>query len=268
MTASALINPLLNMLDRFLVGAVQGASAVTYYSIPYQFATKFSILPDSLTCTLFPRLAMYDRKRADAVAGRVLSGMAALTAPVAILGVLVVRPFLRLWLGASVAQQSSRPGEILLAGVWIMGLASVASTLLQAQGHPDLTVKVRAAQVLPFMAVLWAGLRLGGVQGAASAWTLRVAVDAALLFWVAGVSRRIVASLLVPSATVMAAVFVAGLGQGILPHAIFALVLLPIACWWMFRAVPDIIQRLAGHFRAARGGRVRSGETTPVSSSP
>ena len=52
------ITPVLDTLDRFLIGATLGASAVTYYTIPYSMATRVNVLlPGALARTIFPLLS-------------------------------------------------------------------------------------------------------------------------------------------------------------------------------------------------------------------
>jgi O-antigen/teichoic acid export membrane protein len=66
----------------------------------------------------------------------------------------------------------------------------VAFTLLQSQGRPDVTGKLHAIEVLPFLAILWILTTTFGINGAAIAWSLRCAVDAFAMFWAAGIPRR------------------------------------------------------------------------------
>ena len=71
-------------------------------------------------------------------------------------------------------------------------MAFVAYTLLQSQGRPDLTGKLHFAEVAPFLGILWLLTSTFGINGAATAWTLRSVLDALAMFWAAGISRRIV----------------------------------------------------------------------------
>ena len=46
------------VLDRFVIGAMVGANAVTYYTVPFQLAERSTVLPAALTSALFPRFAL------------------------------------------------------------------------------------------------------------------------------------------------------------------------------------------------------------------
>jgi O-antigen/teichoic acid export membrane protein len=101
----------------------------------------------------------------------------------------VLHIFMRYWVGADFASRAAPVGVILLAGVWINGLAIIPFEHLQAIDRPDLTAKFHAIEVLPFLGILWVGLHTFGLVGAAWAWTLRVTVDALLLIFVAGQTK-------------------------------------------------------------------------------
>jgi O-antigen/teichoic acid export membrane protein len=258
LTLSSLVNPFLTILDRFVIGAVRGATAVTYYTIPNQFATKFSILPGSVTRTLFPRLAMNEETSND-LAQRAVVAVAAVTMPLASIGILAIAPFFQLWLGPATARLSSGAGEIMILGVWFNGIASIPFTLLLAQGRPASVAKIHAAQVVPFIAVLWLGLRLGGVEGAALAWTLRGGIDALLFFWMTGVPRKQMLALAQPTALLILSIVGArAAGESLLFHALAAATVIPLTCLWAMRAVPDKFRQYVDTVSAALKVRIRS----------
>jgi O-antigen/teichoic acid export membrane protein len=55
-------------------------------------------------------------------------------------------------------------------------------TLLQALGRPDLTARFHLIELPVYVLVLWSMIRTFGIEGAAIAWLIRVALDALLLF--------------------------------------------------------------------------------------
>ena len=117
-------------------------------------------------------------------------GYAAVCAP----GIIFAAVFFRYWIGADFALVAAPVAQILFIGVWFTGLAFLAYTLIQSQGRPDLTGKLHAVEVLPFLGILWVLTANFGINGAAMAWTLRCVVDGLAMFWAAGLSRRDVAS--------------------------------------------------------------------------
>ena len=58
MTVSKIIvAPMIIYLDRFLIGAIISAVAITYYITPYEVVTKLLLIPGALTGVLFPAFA-------------------------------------------------------------------------------------------------------------------------------------------------------------------------------------------------------------------
>jgi O-antigen/teichoic acid export membrane protein len=94
---------------------------------------------------------------------------------------------LSLWVGPSFAAHSTGALRWLAIGTFVNGLAQVPYALVQAAHRPDLTAKFHVAEVpLYLLTLLWL-LPHYGVEGAAIAWTLRAAVDAAALMGAAAV---------------------------------------------------------------------------------
>ncbi|MGC9217346.1 oligosaccharide flippase family protein, partial [Acidithiobacillus sp.] len=184
-TVTGLVGPLLTVFDRFIIGAKIGMVAVTAYTVPYNLVMYLSILPGSLQTALFPRFAMVDSAEAKALAARAVLAIAAIMTPLVVLGLLLIKPFLFFWIGASLAEKAAPVGQILLLGIWINTLAFIPFTYLQGRGRPDLPAKFHVLELLPYAGILWILIDLLGVPGAAWAWDLRVLADAVLLFWAA-----------------------------------------------------------------------------------
>jgi len=184
-TVTGLVGPLLAVFDRFVIGAKVGMVAVTAYTVPYNLVTRLSILPGSLQTALFPRFAMVNPAEAKALAARAVLSISAIMTPIVVLGLLVIKPFLIFWIGATLAETASPVGQILLLGIWINSLAIIPFTYLQGSGRPDLPAKFHVVELFPYAGILWVLIDQYGVPGAAWAWDLRVLMDTLLLFWAA-----------------------------------------------------------------------------------
>ncbi len=184
-TLTGLISPILTAVDRVLIGSVLGATAVTRYTIPFALVSRVQVLSSSLARTTFPRFSRLDSDDAAYVSRQSLIALTAVMTVLTVIGAVTLEPFLRIWIGGSLATHSAPIGEILLIGVWINSLAVIPYAFLQARGRPDLPAKFHVLEVAPYIGGLVLALHLGGVRGAAWAWTGRAAVDAVLLFWAA-----------------------------------------------------------------------------------
>ena len=118
-TVSGIVGPILTSLDRFVIGIVQGAQAVTYYAIPYNFAFKLLIIPSSLQRALFPRFSAQRPSDAQEMAGRAVLALAGMLTPIVVVTILLTQPFFHLWVGPLVAARCTRPAELIstMAGV-------------------------------------------------------------------------------------------------------------------------------------------------------
>ena len=198
-TVSGLIGPLLVVSDQFVIGAVAGVAAVTYYSIPFNLAIRVTILPGSLAAALFPRLAATDDSSGQRLAAEAVRILSVVLTPLIIAGLIMMEPFLAWWLDLDFAGNSATVGEILLIGFWANCLAYIPATKLQAEGRPDLVAKCHLSELLPYFVLLYFCLLQWGIVGAAIAWTVRVSVDCVLLFALSGERLHILRSLLLPA---------------------------------------------------------------------
>jgi len=98
---------------------------------------------------------------------------------------LFAEEILQIWLGADFVSESTASLQILALGVLINSLSYAPFALLQGLGRPDLPAKFHMIELPAYIIVVWILISNFGISGAAGAWTLRVALDALLLFWAA-----------------------------------------------------------------------------------
>jgi O-antigen/teichoic acid export membrane protein len=210
---TASIGPLLTILDRLVIGAISGARAVTVYTVPFNLVSRVGIVPLSFARTLFPRLSLLPSDSAKLVHRQAIVGMLAIITPLLVVGMFLLEPFLRIWIGATLAPAATRVGQIVLLGVFANAVAAVPYTYLLARGRPDLPAKFHLLELLPYFVLLWVGLRYAGIEGAAWATTARMCVDAALLCGAATLPRSVVGAVglaSIPVALAYSVVAVAG----------------------------------------------------------
>ncbi|HUK46113.1 MAG TPA: flippase [Terriglobales bacterium] len=187
-TISNLSSPLMVYFDRFLIASVLSISVVAYYTAPFDAVTKLWLIPAALAGVLFPAfseaLAVENRERAISLYERSIASTLALLFPVILGIVLFAHEGLLLWLGPNFANRSTVLLQILAIGVFTNSLANMPYALLQAWGRPDITAKLHLVEIPCYFALLYWGIRTHGIEGAALAWTIRLSVEAAVLFFV------------------------------------------------------------------------------------
>jgi O-antigen/teichoic acid export membrane protein len=186
MTISNLIGPLMVTLDRFIIGSLISISAVTYYVTPYELATKMTVLVNPIVRVLFPAFSMnagindnYSHKLLD----ESVKIMAYMLFPLVLLIVIFSKTILDLWLGSDMANNCERVLQIISIGVYINIIGQLLFTYVQGIGRSDLTAKNHMLELPIYMIIIFVLVEKYGIQGAAVAWLLRVALDCTFLFY-------------------------------------------------------------------------------------
>jgi O-antigen/teichoic acid export membrane protein len=183
---SNFVAPLLSYADRFVIGSVLGMASVSYYTAPNEAITKASLLPGTLLVTLFPALASLDasgaRNRVRELCARAIKSLLLLMTPILLVVSVFARQILQLWLGSDFATRSTSVLQIFCVGVLVNAISFVPFYLLQGLGRPDITAKIHMFELPVYAIALAILLPRMGLAGAALAWTLRLTLDASLLF--------------------------------------------------------------------------------------
>lgn len=180
------VGPVLMYLDRLAIGALLSMAALTAYTAPFELVTHLTVIPMSMASTLFPAFSTLSGRgelgRLREYSARAVKILLATQGPMVLAVIVLSHEILQRWLGPEMARQSTLTLQILAVGVLANSLAHVPLAAVQAQGRPDLSALFHVIE-LPVHAVLaWLFVSLWGIPGAALAWTVRVTLDAALLF--------------------------------------------------------------------------------------
>ena len=246
-SVSNLLGPILDSVDRLLIGSVLGPQAVAYYQVPFNLAIRIRVLPGAISGTLFPRMSSLDRQSALALASRALSGLAAALTPMIVFGMFLMQPFLTVWVGPDFALKAAPVGTVILVGVWFNALAHIPFSHVHAIGRPNVVACNHAAEIVPYIACLWGAIHSFGLIGAAFAWSARVAIDFALVFWAAGYRTGLARQLAGQGAIIVCAYAVTLLFPW-RSYAYFTAwwICTSVAIVWVLRNEPALRARLAG----------------------
>jgi len=183
---SNVVGPILTYFERFVLAAVAGVGSVAYFAAPYEAIARLLIVPASLAGGLFPVVSapVTDGRRAEVerLLGRSVRSLWLVLGAPALVVVLFAGPLLRLWLGPEYAAQGATSLSILAVGVVILGVLHVPSIFLLGQGRADLPAIFGLIELPIYIVLAWWCVKAYGVTGAALAWTIRVTLDAVLLF--------------------------------------------------------------------------------------
>ena len=206
---TGMAGPLLDTIDRFLIGVFLGPQAVTHYTVPMQLVSKTKIIPSSLSRALFPKFAAGSHLDAYSLALNALHMLTMVMTPLIVCGIVLLRPFMQYWVGDDIAAISAPLGEIFFFGVWVNSLAHIPYFLLQGKGRPDIVAKLHVAEIVPFLCLLWGLMHLWGIYGAIVAWTIRVMLEAGLLFSLSSMPKTALRTISGPAIMIIIAIITA-----------------------------------------------------------
>lgn len=181
---SSLLGPLLVQADRFLIGALMSAAAVTAYVVPYELAVQSLVLAGAVTSVAFPLISNMlarDAHAAHLLFARWLMRLAAVMAPAMAALAWLMPDLLRLWLDGKMGPESVRAGQILCGGVFCNSIGAMYFSLLHAHGKTRQTGLLHLCELPLYLVLLYLLIGSHGVVGAALAWSLRTGVDALAL---------------------------------------------------------------------------------------
>ncbi len=241
MTVSNIVSPMMVYVDRFLIGSILSIVAVAYYATPYEIATKLLIVPGALVGVLFPAFStamVADLRRGAMLYHRATKYVGLFLFPSVFALILFGHNLLQIWLGHEFAVHSTRVLQILSIGVFANALATVPFALIQGIGRADITGKLHLIELPFYLAAVWLLTKHLGIEGTAIAWTIRVMVDAALLFCAAGrfVDRSVQFRSIVAALTGLATAFAFALIEMSLLEksfvSVFVLLLFAASAWF------------------------------------
>ncbi len=93
---------------------------------------------------------------------------------------LVAYPFLSIWLGGDFPNRSTVIIVILSLGVFSNSMAYVAYMIVQSQGRSDIHGKLYLFELPFYLLAFYVFTLKWGIAGAATAWSLRLVIDAIL----------------------------------------------------------------------------------------
>jgi len=187
MTVSNLAGPLIIYLDRFLIGILISAEAITYYATPYEVMTKLLLIPAAIIGVLFPAFsATYhsDRTFSEKLFNRGVKYSFVIIFPIVLLIMFFTPEGLNIWLGKNFVIESSFVLRILCVGVLVNSLAHLPFSLLQGIGRPDIVGKLQLFELPVFVSLLFIVTKNYGINGVAIVWLFRIIIDAVILFFI------------------------------------------------------------------------------------
>ena len=235
-TVSGVVGPILSGMERLLIGTLIGASAVTFYAVPYSLISPVTVLAGSLGAALFPLFAACSGERNRYLEARAAGVVLAVVTPLLVALAFIIQPFLGIWIDADFSREAGMVPQILILGFWANSIAIIAHSRLQGSGQPRAVALIHLAEILPYLLLLFVLVAEFGIVGAAIAWAARVIADALLLGGRSGLLSGFGAKLWIPFVIVLLSVFLAlALAANPWAMGIVGCIMMTMAVWWAWR---------------------------------
>lgn len=186
-TVSNVIYPLLGQLDRWFIGSLISAAAVTSYVVPFDLIGQSLTIVGAVTTVAFPNIAsriQNDSVNAFAKFRQMLLIMTVLMAIVTVTIFAALPYILPIWLGTDFPIIGIEVGQTLALGLVPFTVGSMYVVMIHAHNRVDINAKSHIIQVMVFLPSIYWSIVHFGLIGAAWCWVARNIVDAALtIIW-------------------------------------------------------------------------------------
>ncbi len=232
-TITNIVGPILQYLDRFLIGAILTVGVLAYYTAPFDVISRLWIIPLSLVMTIFPAFSTLGLTRIKKLRFffiRATKYIFLLVTPIILVLILFAHEILSVWLGNDFARNSTLIFRILSLGVLISSLTHLALALFQGIGRPEITAKIQLL-LLPVSVLLTFFLIYKiGILGAAISWTI-CRTGGVLMSWrVAWKIIRLDRATLIKNGIVAEFIWFAAFASLLAPTMLFINILTKILC--------------------------------------
>lgn len=185
MTSDA-AGPIMVYADRLMIAGGLSVAAVGLYSAPYAGVTKLSIVPISLSAILFSELSSYTAlqrgKEAITLVTRSAKYLSVLFLPFVVFLAVYGNSLLRIWLGATFAEDADGLIAVLSLGVFFNAMAHIPYATLRALGRPRATAVIHILEIPIYIFALWLIIPKFGLLGVATIWSIRMAFECIVFY--------------------------------------------------------------------------------------
>jgi O-antigen/teichoic acid export membrane protein len=177
---SNVATPVLVYADRFIIGAMLSMAAVAWYATPLEIVARLAIIPAAVASVLFPEMTgdwLREPERVQRLLARGIQATFAAVVPATLVVVAFAGEGLRLWLGGEFAAHGALVLQSLAIGTMALSVCWMPFFLIQAADRPDVTARIRAAEVPLFILVMLIATHCWGLRGAAIARGITFGLD-------------------------------------------------------------------------------------------
>ncbi len=187
-TIANIIGPIILYSDRFFIGSMISAAAITFYVTPYEIATKLMLIPSALVGVLFPVFSAGFINNPELSKKLLLRGIkfiCLIVFPAVFLMVIFSYEGIEIWLGEGFAQKSSIILKFLSIGILMNSFSLVPNNFFQGIGKPHIPTIINLIELPIYLATMWLSIKYYSLNGAAAAYMSLAFIDTTIMYIVA-----------------------------------------------------------------------------------
>ena len=180
MTVSNLTVPLMQHIDRFIIGMIRHVAEVAFFATPAEMTVRMLVIARARVNVLFPEFVAgftNKKKEVSLLFARSANSLLMIIFPFFWVVIIFAPEILRIWLGGDFAVKSTPVMVILSLGVMVHSVAMVSWFYVQGVGRPDLPALIHLCQLPLYIGVTSLLCLKWGIIGSSVAWTVRTVVD-------------------------------------------------------------------------------------------
>ena len=182
------IGPVILYSDRFLIGVLISASAISYYAVSYEIVSKLLLISGALVGVLFPVFSASYFSNPEASKKIFLRGakfIFLIIYPIVFLIVTFAFEGMGIWLGDKFAENSTLILQLLAVGILFNSISAIPNNFFQGTGKPKIPALINLIELPFYLLAMWLTIKHWGIQGAAITYMIAAAADALIMYSVA-----------------------------------------------------------------------------------
>lgn len=180
MTLGNIMNPLLNLFERFLMTFMLTASVIAYFNTPFDVLKRMNVISFSFLQVMFPAFsfeAASNKKRTRSLYIRITSSIFAIIIIPVIIIFFFSEQLLTLWISEDFAQKSYKIAQMLVLFTMLNCLNPIPVNVIQSVGRADLAAKIKFAQLIYYVPLLIFLIKSFDLPGAAIAMLIKIFIE-------------------------------------------------------------------------------------------
>ena len=193
-TIGNLIVPVIMYSDRFLIGVMISATAITFYVTPYEIISKLLLLSIALSGVLFPVFSASYINTPELTRKILIRGVKFILLtiyPIVLIIITFAYEAIDIWIGKEFAINSSLILQFLAIGILMNSMSLIPNIFFQGIGKPKIPTLINLIEFPVYLLVMWFSIKNFGINGAAFTFMAMATIDAVAMYFFASKMQHI-----------------------------------------------------------------------------